>query len=84
MRVRNATSITDALNGADGAQSTEASTPSEKKCRLLCDPARLPAPPRPKTKRHEECEEPPEVKRELREYFWKQKFRKPSKTRRKD
>ena len=84
MRVRNATNATDVLNGADGAQSTGASTPSEKKCRLLCDPAKLPAPPRPKTKRHEECEEKPEVKSELRAYFWKQKFRKPSKTRRRD
>lgn len=84
MRVRNATNATDVSNGADGAQSTGASTLSEKKCRLLCNPAKLPAPPRPKTKRHEECKEKPEVKRELMDYFWHQKFRRPSKTRRKD
>ena len=84
MRVRNATNATDVLNGADGAQSTGTSTPSEKKCRLLCDPAGLPNPLLPRTRAHREQEETEEIKRQLKEYFWLQRFKKPTKTRRKD
>ena len=69
-------------NNLESAPNTEASKQSGTKCRLLCNPAGLPIPLLPKTKTYMEQEETKEIKRQLKEYFWKQKFRKPSKTRR--
>lgn len=71
-------------NNLEDAPNTEASTPSEKKCRLLCNPAGLPNPLLPRTRTHREQEETVEIKRQLKEYFWLQRFKKPTKTRRKD
>ena len=71
-------------NNLESAPNTEASMPSEKKCKLLCNPAGLPIPLLPRTRAHREQEETVEIRRQLKEYFWLQKFRKPTKTRRKD
>ena len=69
-------------NNMEDAPNTEASTPSEKKCRLLCNPPSLPNPYLPKMEEYDRMRETVEIKRQLKEYFWKQKFRKPTKTRR--
>ena len=55
---------------------------SGTKCRLLCNPAGLPNPLLPRTRAHREQEETKEIRRQLKEYFWLQRFRKPAKTRR--
>lgn len=71
-------------NNMESAPNTEASMQSGTKCKLLCNPAGLPNPLLPRTRAHREQEETKEIKRQLKEYFWLQRFRKPTKTRRKD
>ncbi len=55
---------------------------SGTKCKLLCNPRNLPNPYLPKMEKYDRMRETVEIKRQLKEYFWKQKFRKPTKTRR--
>ena len=43
--MKNAISSQDVLNSVEDAQSTETSKRSDRKCRLLCDPANLPRVP---------------------------------------
>lgn len=69
-------------NNTENAPNTEASEASKPKLKLLCNPAGLPIPLLPRTRAHREQEETKEIRRQLKEYFWKQKFRKPTKTRR--
>ena len=76
------TNGTGASNSGDSAPNTEASTPSEKKCRLLCDPLNLPNPYLPKMEEYDRMRETVEIRRQLKEYFWLQRFKKPTKTRR--
>ena len=69
-------------NNMENAPNTEASMQSGTKCKLLCNPAGLPIPLLPRTRAHKEQEETVEIKRQLKEYFWLQRFKKPTKTRR--
>ena len=71
-------------NNLEDAPNTEASEASKPKLRLLCNPQSLPNPLLPRTMAHKEQEETKEIKRQLKEYFWLQRFKKPTKTRRKD
>ena len=78
------TSETDASNSGDTAPNTEASAESKPKLKLLCNPRNLPNPYLPKMEEYDRMRETVEIKRQLKEYFWLQKFKKPTKTRRKD
>ena len=69
-------------NNLESAPNTEASKQSGTRCRLLCNPQSLPIPLLPRTRAHREQEETKEIRRQLKEYFWLQRFRKPTKTRR--
>lgn len=80
--VKDAISENDALNSGDNAQSTETSKTFGKKLKLLCNPQRLPEPITPRTEEYRESDETPEIKRELKAYYRKQKYKKPSKKRR--
>ena len=71
-------------NNLEDAPNTEASMQSETKLTLLCNPASLPEPYLPKMEEYDRMRETVEIKRQLREYFWLQRFKKPTKTRRKD
>jgi len=77
---------TDALNETSGgnAPNTEASEASKPKLRLLCNPQSLPNPYLPKMEEYDRTRESTEIRRQLKEYFWLQRFKKPTKTRRKD
>lgn len=76
------TSGTAALNSGGNAPNTEASAESKPKLKLLCNPRNLPNPYLPKMEEYDRMKESAEIKRQLKEYFWLQKFKKPSKTRR--
>lgn len=76
MCVKTVTSLTDASNSVEDAPSIETSKKSEKKCRLLCSPQNLPETKIPKTEEYRETK--PDIRRELKDYFWKQKFKKKS------
>lgn len=69
-------------NNLESAPNTEASKQSGTKCRLLCDPRNLPNPYLPKMEEYDRMKESTEIKRQLKEYFWLQRFKKPTKTRR--
>lgn len=69
-------------NNLEDAPNTEASKQSGTRCKLLCNPRNLPQPYLPKMEEYDRMRETEEIKRQLKEYFWKQKFRKPTKTRR--
>lgn len=69
-------------NNMEDAPNTEASMQSGTKCKLLCNPRNLPNPYLPKMEEYDRMKETVEIKRQLREYFWLQKFKKPTKTRR--
>ena len=71
-------------NNLEDAPNTEASEASKPKLRLLCNPQSLPNPYLPKTEEYDRMRETEEIKRQLKEYFWLQRFKKPTKTRRKD
>ena len=71
-------------NNLEDAPNTEASIRSGTKCKLLCNPASLPNPYLPKMEEYDRTRETVEIRRQLKEYFWLQRFRKPTKTRRKD
>ena len=71
-------------NNLEDAPNTEASKQSGTRCKLLCNPQSLPNPLLPRTRAHREQVETKEIRRQLKEYFWLQRFRKPTKTRRKD
>ena len=71
-------------NNLESAPNTKASKASKPKLKLLCNPAGLPNPLLPRTRTHREQEETVEIKRQLKEYFWLQRFKKPTKTRRRD
>ena len=75
---------TDALNETSGgnAPNTKASEASRPKLRLLCNPQSLPESYLPKMEKYDRKKETKEIKRQLKEYFWLQRFRKPTKTRR--
>ena len=64
------------------APNTGTSEASKPKLKLLCNPQSLPNPYLPKMEEYDRMRETVEIKRQLKEYFWKQKFRKPTKTRR--
>ena len=76
MCVTSVTSSDDASSKEESAPSIETSKTSEKKCRLLCSPQRLPETKIPKTEEYQETD--PDIKRELKDYFWKQRFKKKS------
>ena len=80
MCVTNATNSDDVSNKEESAPNTGISKTSDRKCRLLCVPARLPETKIPKTEEYRETD--PDIKQELKDYFWKQRFKKKS-TRRK-
>ena len=67
MCVTNATNPDDVSSKEESAPSIETSRKSEKKCRLLCSPQRLPKTKIPKTEEYQETD--PDIKRELKEYF---------------
>ncbi len=71
-------------NNLEDAPNTEASMQSETKLTLLCNPASLPGTYLPKMEKYDRKKETKEIKRQLKEYFWAQRFKKPTKTRRKD
>ena len=70
------------MNSGDNAPNTEASAESKPRLKLLCNPASLPNPYLPKKEEYDRMRETVEIKRQLKEYFWLQRFRKPTKTRR--
>ena len=72
----NATNPDDVLNSGEDVPSTGTSRTSDRKCRLLCSPQRLPETKIPKTEEYQETD--PDIKRELKDYFWKQRFKKKS------
>lgn len=74
MCVKSATNLGDASSKEEYAPSTETSATSEPKCRLLCSPQNLPETKLPKTEEYRETK--PDIRRELKDYFWKQKYKK--------
>ena len=71
-------------NNLEDAPNTEASEASKPKLRLLCNPQSLRKSYLTRMEEYERMRESTEIRRQLKEYFWKQKFKKPTKTRRKD
>lgn len=69
-------------NNTESAPNTEASMQSGTRCKLLCNPRNLPNPYLPKMEEYDRMRETEEIRRQLKEYFWLQRFRKPTKTRR--
>jgi len=60
------TNTTDVSSGEESAQNTEASNQSEKRCRLLCNPQRLPKPKAPRAEKRKMSEE---TQRIVKYYF---------------
>ena len=76
MCVTGATSSIGVSSKEESAPNTETSKTSEPKYRLLCSPQNLPETKIPKTEEYQETD--PDIKRELKDYFWKQRFKKKS------
>ena len=74
MCVKTVTNLDGVSNKGESAPSIETSKKSEKKCRLLCSPQNLPETKFPKTEEYQETD--PNIRRELKDYFWLQKFKK--------
>lgn len=74
MCVTNATNSDDVLNSGESALNTEILKTSEPRLRLLCSPQNLPETKLPKTEEYQETK--PDIRRELKDYFWRQKYKK--------
>lgn len=72
--MKTVTSLTDASNSVEDAPSIETSTKSGQRLKLLCSPLNLPETKLPKTEEYRETK--PDIRRELKDYFWKQKYKK--------
>jgi hypothetical protein len=73
MCVKTVTKSTGALSSGESAPSIETSKTSEKKCRLLCVPTRLPETKIPKTEEYRETDKSKQA--ELKAYFYAAGFR---------
>ena len=73
MCVTNATNSGDVSSKEESAPSIETSKKSEKKCRLLCSPQRLPETKLPKTEEYRETNKSKQA--ELKAYFYAAGFR---------
>lgn len=76
MCVTNATNSDDVSSKEESAPSIETSTTSGQRLRLLCVPTNLQETKIPKTEEYQETD--PDIKQELKDYFWKQRFKKKS------
>ena len=72
----NATNPGGVSSKEESAPSIETSKKSGQRLRLLCVPTRLPKAKLPKTEEYQETD--PDIKQELKDYFWKQRFKKKS------
>ena len=82
MCVKTVTKSTGVLNSGEDALNTGISKTSEPRLKLLCSPQRLPETKIPKTEEYQETD--PDIKRELKDYFWKQRFKKKSMRRKRE
>lgn len=73
MCVTNATNSDDVSSKEESAPSIETSKTSEKKCRLLCSPQRLPETRLPKTEEYRETDKT--MQAELKAYFYAAGYR---------
>ena len=76
MCVTNATKPDDVSRKEESVLNTGTLRTSEPRLRLLCSPQRLPETRLPKTEEYQETD--PDIKRELKDYFWKQRVKKKS------
>jgi len=79
MCVTNATNSDDASSKEESAPSIETSKTSGTKLKLLCNPISLPETTIPVTREYRETK--PDIRRELKDYFWRQKYKKTPKRR---